>query len=366
MSGKKLEYVKEAASHVLRLLTEMDRVSVITYDDQVKVLASSQAVTAQVRDDLIRRIRGIRPGGMTNLSDGWFTGCDQVADYMTRDYLNRALLLTDGLANRGLTDHERLVYEAKELRRRGVTTTTFGVGHDFNQFLLQGIADAGGGHFYFIDKPNQIPSYFAGELGELLTTVAREITLDVKLPAGLTANLLNDTPYERTGQNLRIFLGDAYAGETRTLALKLNVPVYAMGRDIPLLFTLRYEEAQQRRPITVKGQPICFTATEVHTSETQTIDETVLREATRLEVEQAKMTALQQEYRGDVATATGTLRQTGELLQNTLPPAMAAAFVGELDDMEEEMESGLTDVLRKKKHYAAYQKQRSRGDYKKK
>ena len=149
MGDNKLEYVKEAAIHVIRLLSPEDRLSVITYDDEVKVVAPNQALSQNVRQDLIAKIRAIRTGGMTNLSGGWFTGCEQVANFMNSDYLNRALLLTDGLANQGVTDQEELVMHAKQFRKRGITTTTFGVGSDFNQFLLESIADNGGGHFHY-------------------------------------------------------------------------------------------------------------------------------------------------------------------------------------------------------------------------
>lgn len=364
MSGDKLEYVKEAAIHALRLLTESDRAAVVIYDDAVELLAPSRAVTGDARDDMIRRIRQVRTGGMTNLSGGWFTGCDQIADFMTKDYLNRALLLTDGLANVGMTDHEQLVMQAKELRRRGISTTTFGVGHDFNQFLLQGIADGGGGHFYFIDKPNQIPNYFQGELGELLTTVARELTLDLNLPGGVEVEVLNDTLHERLGQTLRLFLGDAYAGEIRHLALKLKLPARALGQDLALTFTLRYEDSQQRQPVQME-ENLHFKAAMAAACESQAVNEEVLRAAGRLEAEQAKMKALQREQQGDIPGAQAALRRAGVVLNAAMPAPVAGAFLQELHQMADEMELGLSESTRKEKHYQTYLAQRSRKDYKK-
>lgn len=364
MSGDKLEYVKEAAIHALRLLTEADRAAVVIYDDAVELLASSRAITSDARDDMIRRIRQVRTGGMTNLSGGWFTGCDQIADFMTKDYLNRALLLTDGLANVGMTDQEQLVMQAKEVRRRGISTTTFGVGHDFNQFLLQGIADGGGGHFYFIDKPNQIPNYFQGELGELLTTVARELTLDLNLPSGVEVEVLNDTLHERLGQTLRLFLGDAYAGEVRHLGLKLKLPARALGQDLALTFTLSYEDSRQRQPVQVE-ENLQFTAATAAACEGQAVNEEVLRETGRLEAERAKMEALQHEQQGDIPGAQAALRRAGVILNAAMPAPIAGAFVQELHQMADEMELGFSESTRKEKHYQTYLVQRSRKDYKK-
>jgi Ca-activated chloride channel family protein len=364
MSGDKLEYVKEAAIHALRLLAEADRASVVIYDDAVEILCPSRAVTGDTRDDAIRRIRQVRTGGMTNLSGGWFTGCDQIADFMTADYLNRALLLTDGLANVGLTDHEQLVMEAKELRRRGISTTTFGVGHDFNQFLLQGIADGGGGHFYFIDKPNQIPNYFEGELGELLTNVARELTLEIGAPAGVEMDVLNDAICEQSGQTLRLFLGDAYAGETRHLALKLKLLARPLGQDLSLSFNLRYEDTRQCQSLQVEGELLSFKVATVKDCGNQPVNEDVLKEAGRLEAERAKLEALQKEQQGDITGAQTALRRAGVILGAAMPAPVAAALAQELDEMAVEMKHGLTEASRKAKHYQTYLAHKSRKDYK--
>ena len=70
------------------------------------------------------------------------------------------LLLTDGLANQGVTDPNRLIQMARHQREQDVPTTTFGVGLKFNEDLLIQMASEGGGNFYFIDNPDQIPQMF--------------------------------------------------------------------------------------------------------------------------------------------------------------------------------------------------------------
>ena len=89
------------------------------------------------------------------------------------------LLLTDGLANVGITDRDELIGLAYDLRRRGVSTSTFGVGTDFDEGLLQGMADAGGGHFYFIGDVAQMRDHITSEVGETLEVVAREVVLEL-------------------------------------------------------------------------------------------------------------------------------------------------------------------------------------------
>ena len=90
--------------------------------------------------------------------------------------VNRCLLLTDGLANVGITDADELADAMPaELRARGVSTSTFGVGNDFDERLLQDLADAGGGHFYYIADAPQIRDAITSEVGETLEIVARDV-----------------------------------------------------------------------------------------------------------------------------------------------------------------------------------------------
>src|SRR4029078_8383113 len=110
--------------------------------------------------------------GSTNLSGGWLKGCEQVAEHLSTDAVDRVLLLTDGLANKGISDPRELTRNAAELRARGVSTTTFGVGNDFDEALLQAMSDAGGGHFYYIASATQIRDHIASEVGETLEGVA--------------------------------------------------------------------------------------------------------------------------------------------------------------------------------------------------
>ena len=95
-------------------------------------------------------LRTIDARGMTDLGGGWLRGCEMVASELLDLGVNRTLLLTDGLANQGITTLEELEHHAAQLRKRGVSTSTFGVGDSFNEVLLQAMAQAGGGQFYDI------------------------------------------------------------------------------------------------------------------------------------------------------------------------------------------------------------------------
>jgi Ca-activated chloride channel family protein len=364
MSGGKLAYVKRAAEHALCLLSDRDRASVIIYDDAVEVLAPSQSMSPVTRARFIEAIKQVRTGGMTNLSGGWFTGCDQIADHQRAEAINRALLLTDGLANQGITDQEELASHAKALHQRGIATTTFGVGNDFNEFLLQAIADAGGGHFYFIDSADQIPNYFAGELGEMLETVAREVTLSLGVPDGAKALLINDIRCEVGDVGLRAFLGDAYSSQTHELVVRLDLPARPLGETVLVEPRLAYFSVASETSASA-GEQLAFTVAGPAQVADQPVDEEVLSIAARLEVEGAKLRALKLEREGQRDRAKALLRNAAHVVAAFAAAPDAELAHAELEDLEEELDEGLSQARRKAVTYRAYMAQRSRKDYKK-
>ena len=168
MGGQKIELVREAVRKALAMLRPEDRFSLVVYDDRIDVLVASTPASAEARRNAERMLARIDARGSTDLGGGWLTGCEQVAANMDAKTLGRTLLLTDGLANQGITDHDELIRHAEELRSRQIATSTFGVGSDFDETLLQRMATAGGGNSYFIERNVQILDYLTSELGEAL------------------------------------------------------------------------------------------------------------------------------------------------------------------------------------------------------
>ena len=146
MDGQKIRLAAQAVEEAIGRLTSSDRFAVVIYDDEVETLVPGTLATPAAKADghrspACRR----RPADTTDLSGGWLAGCEQVAGALIDEGVNRCLLLTDGLANQGITDRDELARHAGELRARGVSTSTFGVGNDFDEVLLQSMATSGGG-----------------------------------------------------------------------------------------------------------------------------------------------------------------------------------------------------------------------------
>lgn len=220
MNGRPLELVKQAVDVAVGHLGEEDRAALVVYDHAVETLQRLESATPRVKTALRLALHGLDARGSTDLAGGWLSGCDQLAAGMAEDQatnagvrIRRALLLTDGHANVGITDPGELTRHAHELRRRGIGTTTLGVGAGFDEDLLSGMAEAGGGNFQYIERADQIRAFFARELSDLLTVAAAGLTLSLTMPHGVRATLVNPFPVERHGKRLEIAIGDLPAGD---------------------------------------------------------------------------------------------------------------------------------------------------------
>ena len=234
MGGEKLMLAKQATENALRLLGPADRFSLVTYDDVVEVVAPATFATPEAIRQALELLARVDARGSTDLCGGWMRGCEQIALHQIDAGTNRCLLLTDGLANRGTTGHDELVRIAGDLAGRGVQTTTFGVGADFDERLLRDMAEAGQGHFYFIETPGQIPDLLASEVGEALDVVARHATLRVALPNGASAECLNRYRQVRVqGDNeLHVQLGDLVSAQRVELVIRLVMPAGPLGDSL--------------------------------------------------------------------------------------------------------------------------------------
>jgi hypothetical protein len=235
MSGAKLELAKSAVIEAIERLEARDRFSVVVYDDAVRVAVGSTLASSTAVRDAIGRVRDIGPGGSTNLFGGWLTGCEQVAEHHVAEGVNRTLLLTDGLANVGISDPEALTHHAAELRARGVATTTFGVGNDFDEALLSAMADAGGGHFYFIADAAQIRDHIASEVGETLEVTARNVELEALAGEGVMVEAITPHPQTSHGSRTLVRIGDLVANQAVEVLLRLTFPYGEVGRETGLI-----------------------------------------------------------------------------------------------------------------------------------
>ncbi|MBF2057770.1 MAG: VWA domain-containing protein [Cyanobacterium sp. T60_A2020_053] len=355
MGGDKISYARAAAIYAVQQLGESDRLSVTIYDDEVEVIIPSQQ--AKDKQQIINRIKRITPGGTTALYDGWVEGATQVSQYLQPESLNRVILLSDGLANVGETNPDVIGNAVNGLSQRGVTTTTMGIGDDFNEDLMQGIALTGDGNYYYIQNPDQLPSIFNAELQGIMATIGQKVSLGIKTfsPVELV-DVFNDLETTEYG---RYKLPNLIAGNHIDVVVRLKVP--PMTASAPLIqCRLAYDdnETQSRKVSHHKLSLPVVNSTELAN---YPFNEEVKAKVVQLMATRAREEAVKNLDRGDII---GTKQRLEEAKEEMMASGVAfdviAPDMAEMDSLLADLEKGKRQSMRKNAQYQTYNKRRSR------
>lgn len=243
MSGQPLANSLKACQFVTEQMSGGDLLSMVAFDDEVNTVFAPERVTH--KDLMKKRIAAIEPRGSTNLSGGLIQGAQNVAGARQEGMVNRVLLLSDGHANEGITDREKLARIAREYRSMGVGISTLGVGNGFDEELMEAIADGGGGNFYYIEKPDDIPDIFAKELQGVLSVLAQNLRM--KLTPSETARITNIYGYQTVEKNgsLELGLGDIYDQEVKSILIEMSFFAHAVGNRPGLELELEYVDVTE-------------------------------------------------------------------------------------------------------------------------
>ncbi len=234
MSGEPLFEAKRCAAHIIDRLKPDDRAALVQFDDHVRVLVPVQPVAD--RQVLRRALDAIHEGGMTNLHGGWEAGGRDLLEFVGQAGLSRVILLSDGNANQGLTDPARIAELCGQFADRGVTTSTYGLGRDFNEDLMVAMAKAGQGNHYYGETARDLFEPFAEEFDLLSNLYARKLRLTLGTPEGVQATLLNDYALEDPRGFPVARLPDLAWGAEAWALVQLDLPVPPEGQDpMPLL-----------------------------------------------------------------------------------------------------------------------------------
>jgi Ca-activated chloride channel family protein len=216
----KLNSVKQAAIALVNRLRPEDRLAIISYDTQAKVVLPSSLV--RVDQEARWLIQSLRADGGTNLGAGLIEGYHQLREFAGSRTINRVLLLSDGKANVGITSSAELSRMVLQEADAGISLSTFGVGLDFNEDLMAALSESGRGMYYFIDRPESMEAILAKEFN----SVERLVAADIKVTITLDPNFLIEQVFANTsainGNTVSVRFGDLAAGERRRMQIRFQ------------------------------------------------------------------------------------------------------------------------------------------------
>ena len=228
----KLPLVKQT----LRLLTEQlrpqDKVTLITYASGEKLVLPP--TSGKEKDTILRAINELQAGGATAGESAIQLAYKEAEKAFIKNGINRILLATDGDFNVGITDFDTLKGMVAEKRKTGVSLTTLGFGTgNYNEHLMEQLADAGDGNYSYIDNKNEAKKVLQRQLSSTLATVAQDVKIQVEFnPATVKEYRLigyeNRMLKQEDFNNDKVDAGDIGAGHNVT-ALYEIIPVGKQG-----------------------------------------------------------------------------------------------------------------------------------------
>lgn len=177
----KMQMAKEAAVQAVKSMKVGDYISIIAFDNQSHIVVPATKLDYKNREDIIKKIEGLHHRGSTDIHSGWLMSATEVAKNISNQSLNRVLVLTDGQTNAGITNIDDIATHVSKLYNTSISTSTFGIGDDFNEDLLQSMSNSGGGNFYYVDDEQKLFNMFEEEFTGMSNIAASDIKLSFNL-----------------------------------------------------------------------------------------------------------------------------------------------------------------------------------------
>ena len=185
-SPDKLALLKSALKLLSKRLRPQDRVSIAVYAGASGVVLEPTAGNDSFRIE--QALAALSAGGSTNGAAGIRLAYDLAERAFIKDGINRVLLATDGDFNLGTTNFEALVDLVEEKRKTGIALTTLGFGTgNYNDQLMEQLADAGNGNYAYIDSLLEAQKVLVDQVGATLQTIAKDVKIQIEFNPAVVA-----------------------------------------------------------------------------------------------------------------------------------------------------------------------------------
>ena len=238
----KMSRVKESLRTMLGKLRRDDIISIVAFDSLARVLYPARSIG---NGDGVRfAIDCLAPDGSTNLHSGLMLGYREAKKHYRAGATNRVILLTDGIANTGVTNPAQIAADSSEYNGQGIDLSTIGVGLDLNNDLLRTLARSGRGLYHFISDYKDINKVFVNEVQSLISSVAKNVQVRIEYGPGLELEkIYGYQPMPGRGF-VSLTLDDMNNGLTQVVMAKFRAD--SVRSSIPVKVRLTYYDVKRK------------------------------------------------------------------------------------------------------------------------
>ncbi|MEL6869398.1 MAG: VWA domain-containing protein [Pseudomonadota bacterium] len=244
-SPDKLGLLKTSLKMLTKELDADDRVSIVVYAGAAGVVL--EPTPGDQRATIVSALERLRAGGSTNGAAGIELAYMMAEQAFIKDGINRVLIATDGDFNVGTVSQQMLEDLIENKRNSGIALTTLGFGTgNYNDHLMEQLADLGNGNYAYIDTLNEARKVLVDELQATMLTIAKDVKIQIEFNPAVVAEyrligyenrLLNREDFN----NDKVDAGEIGAGHTVTAVYEVSL----VGSDGQLTEPLRYQNAER-------------------------------------------------------------------------------------------------------------------------
>lgn len=222
MSGDKIENAKSAARLAVSLLNDQDIISIITYDSTVNVIVPATKVSN--KSEIYSAIDAMSSDGGTALFAGVSKGAAEIRKFLSKDKVNRIILLSDGQANVGPSSPTELGELGSSLSKDGMTVTTIGLGIGYNEDLMANLSGFSDGNHAFVKNAEDLAKVFKYEFGDVLSVVAQNVDVTIECKEGIKPIRVLGRDATILGQTITTSMGQLYSEQEKYVLIEVEVP----------------------------------------------------------------------------------------------------------------------------------------------
>lgn len=233
-SPDKLPLLKNAFRLLVRQLDEQDRVTMVVYAGASGVVL--EPTVGSQNADILNALDQLNAGGSTHGSAGIQLAYSMARQSFIEDGINRVILATDGDFNVGTVNHEALIDLIGQQRKKGIALTTLGFGSgNYNDHLMEQLADHGDGNYAYIDNLNEAKKVLVEQLDATLQTIARDVKIQIEWNPAQVAE------YRLIGYENRILNREDFNND------KVDAGDIGAGHRVTALYEITLADSQQFR-----------------------------------------------------------------------------------------------------------------------
>ncbi|NEP56401.1 MAG: VWA domain-containing protein [Symploca sp. SIO2G7] len=247
MSGPPLETVKQAALGLMERLQPGDRLSVIAFDHRAKVIVKNQVIDNL--DNVKKQLKRLSADGGTAIDEGLKLGIEELAKGK-QEAVSQAFLLTDGENEHG--DNDKCLKLARLATQYNITLNSLGFGANWNQDILEQIADIGAGTLSYIEQPEQAVEEFGRLFNRiqsvgltnayLLLDLLPKVRLAELKPIAQVAPDTIELPVKQEDGRFLVRLGDLMTDAERVILANLYIGQLPEGRQVIANAQVMYDD----------------------------------------------------------------------------------------------------------------------------